>query len=65
MPGGRCLVRNSTMAATGRLSKGIVRTPPDSFLNARASPLVFIRKRAGEPVEKSSALDWAFDTMPI
>lgn len=56
---------NSTMAAAGRFSKGIVRTPPDSFLNARTSPFVFSRERAGEPVEKSPAFDWAFDTMPI
>lgn len=53
------------MAAAGRLSNGIVRTPPDGFLNTRTSTFVFSRERAGEPVEKSPAFDWAFDTMPI
>lgn len=44
------------MAAAGRLSKGIVRIPLDGFLNARASPFVFSRERAGEPVKKESGV---------
>lgn len=58
-------MKNTTMVASGRLNKGIVRTPPDGFLNAKVAPFVFCRERAGEPVEKSPAFDWAFDTMPI
>ena len=58
-------MRNSTMSAAGRLSKGIARTPPDSSPNARADPFVFFRNRAREPEKKSPAFNWAFDTMPI
>lgn len=56
---------NPTISATGRFKKGIVRTPPDSFLNARTDIFVFGRRQAREPVKKSLAFGWAFDTIPI
>ena len=58
-------MRNKTMAAAGRFSKGIVCTPSNSFLKHPTASFVFIKSHTGEPRRKSSAFDYSFDEIPI
>lgn len=68
---------NSTMKASGRLEKGIISTPRESFLKGTTQPSRFQQKYAvrGEPgsqkagartdSKKADPYDYGFDEMPI
>lgn len=71
---------NSTMKASGRLEKGIIATPGESFLKGIQQPSRFQQKYAvrGEPdiqgfqkagvradPKKADPYDYGFDEMPI